>query len=383
MPKESVYQNDRKYSLGFFVNHKFGQGHTNRSGFILNRLAYDVNLRQSPADGQPMLTFADETGHSHLLQFYSQSRFDLNKFTLNTGIHSQVFALNGEAALEPRAGLNWRFRTGQSLSLAYGLHSRLEPVGFYLAQQTNGQGTTQPNRDLGFTRSHHFVLGYEWTMGTFSRLRIEPFYQRLFDVPVTPFSSFSMINLDIDWFFNDSLVNRGTGTNTGIDFTLEKFLHKGYYYLITLSLFDSKYKGDDGIERNTRYNKNYVANFLLGKEWKTGASGNNILGINLRFSLLGGDRISPVDNAASQAAKDVVYDETNAFADSKPAVYYLDFTASWQRNKPGYSSTWSFQFVNMLFQKEFFGYRYNLKTDTVEPLKETVVIPSISYRIDF
>jgi len=226
-------------------------------------------------------------------------------------------------------------------------------------------------------------MAFEAATGNFSRLRIEPFYQRLFDVPVIDGTSFSMSNLEMDWFFNDSLCNRGNGTNYGLDITMERFLHNGYYYLTTLSLFDSKYTGGDGIERNARFNKNYVANFLFGKEWKTGRTGSNSLGINWKFSVLGGDRISRVDHSASIAARDVVYNEDEAFSDRKPTVYYLDFTASWQRNKPRYSSTWSFQFVNLLFQKEFYGHRYNFRTNAIEELKEIVMIPNISYRIDF
>jgi hypothetical protein len=269
------------------------------------------------------------------------------------------------------------------LSLAYGLHSRLEPIGFYLAQQTLPSGIVKPNKNLGLTKAQHLVLAYEIAIGEFSRLRMEPFYQWHYDVPVIDGSSFSMTNLELDWFFNDSLVNKGSAKNSGVDITLERFLQAGFYYLVTASCFDSRYIGGDGIERNTRFNKNYVINFLVGKEWKIGKSKNNNLGINWRFSLLGGDRMSPVDEEASAMTKDVVYDESRAFSDREPAVYYLDFTASYQKNKPRYSSTWSLQFVNLLFQKEFYGYRYNFRTGLTEPHREAVVIPNISYRIDF
>ena len=215
--------------------------------------------------------------------------------------------------------------------------------------------------------ARHLVFGYQLTVGSYTRLNIEPFYQRLFDVPVAPGTSFSMSNLEMDWFFNDSLVNDGTGTNVGIDITLERFLHAGYYYLVTASVFDSKYTGGDGIERNSRFNKNFVMNVLFGKEWKTGKKKNNTFGLNWRFSYLQGDRISPVDYPASQVARDIVYDETNAFTERKPSTWYLDFTASWQKNRPRFSSTWSLQFVNLLFQKEFYGYRYNIKTAGIEP----------------
>lgn len=383
-PKDEIAQNDRKYTVSLLVNHKFGPGHTNRSGLIFNRLTYDVLLRQAPAGDDALQTYTDEKDGSNLVQIYSQSRWEvLPRLTANAGLHAQFFTLNKNFTLEPRASIKWKLSEKHSLSFAYGLHSRLEPIGYYLARQTGPAGTTLPNKELGMTRAHHLIMAFEAATGNFSRLRIEPFYQRLFDVPVIDGTSFSMSNLEMDWFFNDSLCNRGKGTNIGLDITLERFLQNGYYYLMTLSLFDSKYTGGDGIERNARFNKNYVANFLFGKEWKIGHNGSNSLGINWKFSVLGGDRISPADHTASIAARDVVYNEDKAFSEHKPTVYYLDFTASWQRNKPRYSSTWSFQFVNLLFQKEFYGHRYNFKTNTVEELKEIVMIPNISYRIDF
>jgi hypothetical protein len=382
-PKDQIAQNDRKYSLGVTMNHKFGPRHTNRTGITMNRLAYNVVLKSSP-EGQPFQTFVNERGGSNLLQLFTQSRIEVSpKIVLNAGIHSQYFTLNGSHTIEPRAGIKWKIAENQTAGFAYGLHSRLEPIGFYLAQQDLPQGIVRPNKNLNLTRARHIVLSYEVATGKYGRLLIEPFYQRLFDVPVIPGTSFSMSNLEMNWFFNDSLVNRGTGTNVGLDITLERFLHNGYYYLFTASVFDSEYTGGDGIKRNSRFNKNYVANVLFGKEWRMGSRGNNTLGLNWRFSLLGGDRISPVNYTASAANHDVVYDEEHAFANRKPVTYYLDLTVSWQKNKEKYSATWSLQVVNLLFQKEFFGYRYNIRTHGVEPQKEAVVIPNISYRIDF
>lgn len=382
--KEDIDQGIRKFTLSMLLNHKFGPRHTNRSGLIYNRLSYDLLLRQTESADLPPLTYADEKGGSNLLQAYSQSRWEPSPdWTINLGLHAQFLSLSQQTTLEPRTSVKWKFSPRHSVSLAYGLHSRLEPIGFYLAQQNGPSGIVQPNKTLEFTKSHHVVMAYEWAAGEYSRLRIEPFFQYLYDVPVIDRSSFSMVNLETDWFFNDSLINEGTGRNFGIDFTFERFLHSGYYYLITASLFDSKYAGGDGITRDTRFNKNYVVNFLFGREWKTGTTKDNTFGINWKFSLLGGDRMSPVDEQASALVRDVVYDESRAFADREPSVYYLDCTASWQRNRPGHSSTWSVQFVNLLFQKEFYGHRFNLRTNQVEPHREIVVIPNISYRIDF
>ncbi len=383
IPKEQVSQNDRKYTFSLIVNHKSGPRHTNRSGFVFNKLAYSLRIRQG-ANYEPMLNTVNKDGASDFIQFYTQSRFGLFKnISINTGLHASYFTLNKDLSLEPRASVKWKIFENHSITAAYGLHSRMEPLGFYFVSQSTSAGFIQPNRNLKLARSNHFILAYEWKITDFSRLRIEPFFQQLYNVPVIPRSSFSMLNLDMDWFFNDSLINSGKGKNLGIDITWERFLHCGYYYLVTGSFFDSRYKGGDGEWRNSRFNKNYVVNFLFGKEWQIGRNEDQAFNINWKFSLLGGDRISPVDIGNSVLNSDVIYDESRAFSKRKPEIYYLDFTASWKKNKPGYTATWSIQIVNLLFQKEFFGHRYNFKTNQVESYKEVIVIPNISYKIDF
>ena len=39
-----------------------------------------------------------------------------------------------------------------------------------------------------------------------------------------------------DFYVEDALVNKGRGRNIGIDITLERFLEKGLYYMISGSL---------------------------------------------------------------------------------------------------------------------------------------------------
>jgi hypothetical protein len=76
--RDKISQNDRKYSFSLFINRKFSASHTNRTGFILNRLSYRVNLQHAESAVQSLITYADEKGGSNLLQFYSQSRIDPN-----------------------------------------------------------------------------------------------------------------------------------------------------------------------------------------------------------------------------------------------------------------------------------------------------------------
>jgi hypothetical protein len=151
--------------------------------------------------------------------------------------------------------------------------------------------------------------------------------------------------------------------------------------LITTSIFKSKYSGDDGIWRSTKFDKGYVANILFGKEFNL--RNNKLLGLNGRFSYVGGDRISPVLMTESIQDKTVYYDETKAFEIQTPATKYLDLTLTYRINKPGHSSVWALQIKNVLGARNYEGYSYFYKTRTVENKDYIVILPFLSYKIEF
>jgi hypothetical protein len=214
--------------------------------------------------------------------------------------------------------------------------------------------------------------------------RAEIYYQYLFQIPVQPGTSYSMINVDDNWFISQTLTNDGTGTNYGLDLTLERFMNRGYYFVATASLFNAIYKGGDAITRDSRFNKNFVFNVLGGKEWNVGRGHkNNSVGINGKFSINGGDRQTPVDEEATYELQEIVYDQARAFEEQKPTVYYLHFTLNYRKNKPRHASIWSFQVLNALGAPEYFGYRYNYQNGSIDRDEQTIVIPNISYKIEF
>lgn len=381
-PLYEISQVDEKYTWQGWLNHRFGRWHLNRTGFSANILRYNMDIDNQQQAGFEPNQKVSETGNAGLLQLYTQSRMDVHAIRITAGLHAQLFTLARQASIEPRLGIRWRIDDKHAFSLSGGLHSRLEPLFIYF---TGGErnGRNKSNTNLLLAKALHLVAGYELAPAFNTRLRIEPYFQYLYDVPVIEDSSFSMINMEMDWFFNQALQNEGKGCNYGLDFTAERILKEGFYYLVTFSLFGSRYAGGDLIWRSSRFNRNYIINILGGKEWSPGNRKQHLLSLNWRVSLLGGDRMSPLDSKASQQRKEPVYNESKAFEERKPPTFYVDMTFSYQRNRPKYSTTFSLQFVNLLFQKEFYGHRYNLKTGNMEAHRETVAIPNISYRIDF
>lgn len=380
-PTQRIENTLYKVSLSSTLNYKFNARHTNRTGFTVSSQHYSIHIDHSDDAYHPLSGMVNEKNNSQLLQFFTQSKYALSdNFSFLAGIHTQYFALSEAWSIEPRVNMQWQINALQNISLGYGLHGQTELLPFYLIHLPDG---SQPNKNLGFTKSHHIVLGYENQLNENLRIKVEPYVQFLFDVPVIPNSSFSLQNIEQDWFVQDSLVAKGKGRNMGIDITIERFLNKGYYFLLTGTIFQSRYKADDRIERPSRFDKGFVVNFLAGKEWKVGKNKQNILSLNFRAGYHGGDRLSPVDVAASQLKQEVVYDETRAFSDRKPDAFVADITCQYRINKKNHASVWSLQIVNVTGTEEFYGYRINLKTGLPEPQRERLILPNISYKIEF
>ncbi|WP_321332810.1 TonB-dependent receptor [uncultured Bacteroides sp.] len=380
-PKEVIRNTNYNFVFATALNKKFNAKHSNKTGIQVTGLLYDMLLKNADPAETPLKTQTDENGFSTLLTAYTNSSINLSdRWTLNVGIAGQYFTLNKHYTIEPRVGIKWGFAENQSLGIAYGLHSRLELLNYYFTRSESGELV---NKDLDFTRAHHLVLSYNLNIGSNYHLQIESYIQKLYDVPVIPDSSYSFINLQKDWFVNKALKNNGKGINYGIDVTLEKYISRGYYFMFTGSLFNSRYQGGDGVWRNTRFNRNYLLNFLSGKEWMVGKNKQNVFNVNLRLSYQGGDRYSPIDQTASARQEDAVYDERNAFSKQLAPALLGHFNVSYKINQAKRSHEFALKILNATGYKEYYGYRYNFKTHRAEQERESIIIPNISYKIEF
>ena len=382
-PLEKIKNNHSNITFTSFVNTKFGVKHTNKTGVILTGILYDFHFQNSLSNDGILQTISNENGFSSLLSAYTNSSYSLtNNVMLNLGVHTQLFTLNNRYTIEPRLGLKWHFKSNQSVGLGYGLHSRLEKLNYYFATHPETDDKLI-NKNMDFTKSHHFVLSYNRTIGENTHLKIEPYYQQLFDVPVVAGSSFSLINIQKDWFFNEKLENTGKGRNYGIDLTLEQYLFNGYYFMATASLFNSEYTGGDDNWYHTRYNRNYLFNFLAGKEWQIGKNNQNIFGLNIRVSYQGGDRYTPVNETQSLHTQSVVFDESKPFSKQFPAAFTGHITINYKVNKEKNTHEFAFKLLNATMYEEFTSFEYNLKQHRIDEVRDAIIIPNISYKIQF
>ncbi len=385
IPHERSEFTNKKFSTHVLLNRKFNARNNVTAGVILDFLDYNLqNYRIVPGDFETIL---DSKGKTSMTQAYAswQHRFN-DKLTLNTGINYQYLNLNGSQSLEPRLGINYKANSSTTFGAGYGQHSQMQPLETYFYEDYNSQGqVVQNNKNLDFVKSQHYVLSMDKVLGSNKRLKIEAYYQNIDNAAVDrQSSSFSMLNEGADFAisYKTDLVNQGVGTNYGVELTLEKFFSKGYYYLLTTSLFDSKYKGSDGVERNTTFNGGYVGNLLAGKEWKLGNK-NKTLNIDWKLTVAGGRYYTPIDFEASEAAGKEILKEHLAYSEQLSDYFRTDIKISYRVNKKKVTHEFSLDIQNLTNAQNEFLRSYNPRTNAVDTEYQIGFFPIPQYRIIF
>lgn len=309
-----------------------------------------------------------------------------NSLALNGGIYSQYYDLNNELAVEPRAAIRWQPNSNQALNLGYGMHSQLQSrIIYYNQDYDNITGAySENNLNLKSTKAQHFVLGYEYNFAQDFRLKIESYYQHLYDIPVSKVDrQYSVVNLGAEYYLEvpDSLVSSGKGKNYGLELTVEKFLNQGYYLLFSASVFDSKYKGSDGVWRNTSFNTNYVFNLLGGYEWKINK--NNFITFDVKNVWSGGRRKTPIDLAASRTERRTIYDNQHAFEDKLKDYFRTDFRIGFKINSKKSTQEWALDLQNITNHRNIYSESYNQYSNQVAITYQQSFMPMMLYRINF
>ncbi len=382
-----------RYSGMFSINHKIGKQHVIKTG--LNADFFTFNMTDSVLNtaGTAFINRWDYKGQGGiLLQPFVQWKYRIREnMDFTAGLHAQYYSFsNSLSPVEPRLGWKWSMKGNQKLFAGAGLHSQTQPYYIYTYHQFDGAGNkVYQNKNMGFTKSMHSALGYEKNFKKGFQFKTEIYYQYLYQVPVTvkP-SSFSIINQGSGFarFFPDSLQNTGTGVNYGLELTLQKFFDKSFYVLTTVSIYDSKYKGSDGITRNTSYNGLYTANVLFGKEFKLGKK--QILGLGGKVTVAGGKRYGYINLAETTLQKELVFSDS-LFNERQFKDYFrLDLKISWKMNARKITHEIGLDLVNVLNTRNILGLAYapDLANPNKEPLAEKTqlgFLPIFYYRISF
>ncbi len=403
---------ETKTTLSWYVKHKINLKNSFKTGFFANLFQvnfYDqvkINSRYDTIaqiiNDKSFKTRINSHASFYLLQPYFAFVHKFNeKWSTNFGVFSQYLSLSNSIAIEPRLSLRFQFKPHQSLSLAYGMHSQMQPTYIYFATPDSivrdgiiypNSSKVSDNKNLGFSKSQHAVLGYDLQISKYFRAKLEAYYQYLWNVPVYSIpSSVSLLNRGASFnrFFPIySMQNKGTGYNYGLEFTLEKIFSKHYFFLYSASVYDSKYKASNGKTFNTDFNGQYMMNLLAGIEYEVGRSKKNSINISTKFTYGGGKRYSPVDVAASNAVMDVVADNDKVNTLQFNPYNRLDFRIAYKINFKKTSYEIALDLVNVMNSKNVLALSYapdpaNVNADPLIKNYQLGFLPLFYVKVDF
>ncbi len=318
------------------------------------------------------------------VQFQHKFSDDL---TANVGVHAQYLFLNEDYAVEPRVGLQWKFLPKHSFNIGGGMHSQTHMTPLYFIEETDSitNKTSRPLQNLKFSKAVHGVVGYDFFASQNFRIKAEGYYQHVYDIPVSETNKqFSLLNTGDDFSEGATYMdmeNKGTGTNYGLELTIEKFFSDNYYFLVTTSLFESKYEGWDGVERNTKFNGNYVFNALTGYELQLGKKA--ILALDLKAVYAGGKRYIPIDVQASTDASDIRYDWEHAFEDRHDDYFRVNARLSFKLSAKHLSQEWALDIQNLTNHQNIYSQSWNSATNEIQTDYQQGLFPMMTYRLMF
>lgn len=375
------------YALATHIKTKLNTRNHLSLGFSIKKHQIDLCDSALVEHWNKFITLHQIGADFYTAQAYAQIQHHVtDNFRFYTGLHSLMNFINNEATAEPRLGAEWSISNIQTLSLGYGLHTQMQPYAVYYLLDYDSLNNVYryTNKQIRNTRSHHWVLSYAYRLSEHLCLKVEPYYQWLYKVPVSPvIPEYSIINAGE--FFNipavDSLVNKGVGKNVGIEFTLERTIYKGFYWLFTVSLFDSKYRAFDGKWRNTAFNSQYVTNFLAGYEWKL--KERNFLTLDVKTIYAGGKRYMPIDLNESIAHNSIRYDFSRAYENKFPDYFRMDVRIGFKRNGKRTTQEWAIDLQNLTQHQSPIMQSYSTRKKAIETVYQSAFYPMFLYRILF
>jgi len=378
-------QSQDRITLSTKFQQKWSRSTSFKAGIMQNWINFDVFKKSQPTYKAENELIFNQNGNTSTTQIYTQiqQRYSA-KFTANYGIHFLRFNLNGSYSIEPRLALQYQLHPKHTLSLGYGLHSQNVPLGIHFVEIEGEEGKTTPNKDLSLSKAHHWIAGYNLRPNSLLNIKVEAYYQSLFDVPQEKVfdTNFSLVNLE-PGIPNIALVNSGKGKNYGLELTVERYLSKGFYMTSTASLYESQFLGSDDKWYDTRFNGNFTSSLTAGKQFTISKQKNRSMGIHIKTIYAGGFRQNPIDLDASRQEGREVRDTSNPFSDQLDDFFRFDLKVQFKRNYTKTTSSLIFDLQNITNRENAAPDSFNAYTGQIKAGKQLGLLPTISYKLEF
>ena len=287
----NVFQPNSKSRLEFGLNLKYEKNSLNNYfASYLNRLQNTV----------PEFTLLGEIQAKKSGIFLAYIYNPLNFLTLSTGVRADYFSYNRHIYISPRFTTTLHINERLTLAGSFGIYNQTLPL--YLLY---GSYENKENKDPAATQ---FSLSLNYDFTEYTQFSISVYNKNYNSLPLISDDPHvlvmdSVANFNI-YRINEALHDSGAAYSRGLEILLKKSLARGFYGIVSISLFRSRFNNYDGVWTN-RLNDNQYLLTAIG-EYKT----NGNWRYSIRCDLAGGIPYSPCDIGLSKEQNSWIIDQT-------------------------------------------------------------------------
>ncbi len=292
------------------------------------------------------------------------------------------------ATLSPRLALSYEFADDWKINASVGRYYKLPPYTI-LGYKENDVFL---NKDIDYTRSDHYVLGFERILGPASNISVEGFYKHYEDYPVSVQDQVSLANKGADFnvLGNEEVKSVGKGRSYGMEFLFQQKLSHRFYGIFSYTFFYSEFTGFDRGKYlpsvwDSRHLVSFTGGYKLNKNWE----------ISARYRFAGKTPIVPINiEETTTRYPDIVLDYRKLGEQNLGVFSQLDVRVDKKWNFKKLSLDLFLEIQNMLMRKSPQAPEYVLERDDegnvmnprnlVQLAKEDgSMIPTIGIVVDF
>lgn len=247
------------------------------------------------------------------------------------------------------------------------------------------------NQDAQYTKSNHFVTGFDYALGNASKISVEGFLKKYDQFPISVVDGVSLANkgADFEVLGNENIITEGKGKTRGLEFLFQQKLTNNFYGIFSYTFFKSEFTDLNGNYLPSVWNSKHLSSFSGGyklkKNWE----------ISSRWRFSGKTPYVPYDLDASLANYPNMILDYSELGNVKLGNFSqvdIRFDKKW--NKENISINFFIEILNLLAQKIPSPSEYGLERDTtgniITPfnlveidVNRESMIPSFGFSIDF
>ena len=247
------------------------------------------------------------------------------------------------------------------------------------------------NQDAQYTKSNHFVTGFDYALGNASKISVEGFLKKYDQFPISVVDGVSLANkgADFEVLGNENIITEGKGKTRGIEFLFQQKLTNNFYGIFSYTFFKSEFTDINGNYLPSVWDSKHLSSFSGGyklkKNWE----------ISSRWRFSGKTPYVPYDLDASLANYPNMILDYSELGNVKLGNFsQLDVRFDKKWNKENISINFFIEILNLLAQKIPSPSEYGLERDgngnIITPfnlieidVNRQSMIPSFGFSIDF